>query len=65
MKIHIDVTVKNIGAGHAIQQGSTTFYDLVDVRCGEQQIFPIGGDIIDEIGGFLEKGEMTSHYIGI
>ena len=27
----------------------------VDMRCGEQQIFPIGGDIIDEIGGFWRR----------
>ena len=55
-EIHIDVTVKILVLDMRFQRGSTAFYDLTcrhrDVV--DNRFFPIGGDIIDEIGGFGE-----------
>jgi hypothetical protein len=61
-EIHIDVTVTNIGAGHAIPTGVPLRSMIlhVEMHCGDEKIQPKSGDIIDEIGGFLEKKTITS-----
>lgn len=51
------VTVRNVGAGHAIPTGEPlrSLVLFVRARCGAQAQVAIGGDAIPEFGGWLDR----------
>ena len=51
------VTVRNVGAGHAIPTGEPlrSLLLFVRARCGEEQLIATGGDAIPEFGGWLDR----------
>ena len=53
----VSVTVRNVGPGHAIPTGepSRMIILLVDAYCGSSELQAIGGDVVPEFGGYLEK----------
>jgi hypothetical protein len=53
------VTVRNVGAGHAIPTGEPlrSLLLFVRARCGEMPQVAIGGDAIPEFGGWLDRKE--------
>jgi hypothetical protein len=54
--LSVDVTVENVGPGHALPTGEPlrNLLLLVDVRCDGAPLDPIGGDIVPALGGALE-----------
>lgn len=53
------IQTKNIGAGHAVPTGhpSRSVILLVSAYCDETELSAIGGDVVQDIGGYLEKKE--------
>lgn len=51
------VTVRNVGAGHAIPTGEPlrSLVLFVRARCGDQPLVAIDGDAIPELGGWLDR----------
>lgn len=51
------VTVKNVGAGHALPTGEPmrAMILVVQAFCGETEQVAIGGDAISDIGGYLDR----------
>jgi hypothetical protein len=51
------VTVRNVGAGHAIPTGEPlrSLVLFVQARCGDQPLLAIDGDAIPEFGGALDR----------
>jgi hypothetical protein len=51
------VTVRNVGAGHAIPTGEPlrSLLLFVQARCGVQPLVATGGDAIPEFGGWLDR----------
>ncbi len=52
-----EVTVRNVGAGHAIPTGEPlrSLVLFVQARCGDQGLIAIDGDAIPEFGGALDR----------
>ena len=61
-ELHVQVQVQNIGAGHAIPTGVPlrSLILRVEVNCDDEKIWPSSGDIVDEIGGYIEKQDLSS-----
>jgi hypothetical protein len=55
--LSVDVTVRNVGAGHAIPTGEPlrSLLLFVRARCGDAPQVAIGGDAIPEFGGWLDR----------
>lgn len=55
--LDVDATVTNRGAGHALPSGEAmrAMFLLVEARCGDVPLPPIGGDVVPEIGGVHER----------
>lgn len=51
------ITVRNVGAGHAIPTGEPlrSLLLFVRARCGDQTLLAIDGDVIPEFGGWLDR----------
>ena len=51
------VTVRNAGAGHAIPTGEPlrSLLLLVEARCGDEVLVPVGGAVVPDHAGFLER----------
>ena len=61
-ELHVHVTVQNIGAGHAIPTGVPlrSLILQVNATCDGEKIWPSSGDIIDEVGGYIQKQYVSS-----
>ncbi len=57
--VQAQVTVTNVGAGHAVPTGEPmrALLLLVTARCGETVLSPTGGDAVADVGGALDVRE--------
>jgi hypothetical protein len=55
-ELFAEVTVRNLGAGHALPTGEPlrAVFVVVDAWCGDERATPLGGHVVDELGGSLE-----------
>ncbi len=62
--LHVEVTVTNVGAGHAVPTGEPgrAVFVAVDARCAEARLLPVGGDAIDDLGGALDRQDSGSDW---
>ncbi|MCB9796478.1 MAG: hypothetical protein H6741_27595 [Alphaproteobacteria bacterium] len=53
----VEAVVRNVGPGHAIPTGEPlrTLLLLVEARCDGTPLQPIGGDVVSDVGGALER----------
>ena len=60
------VTVKNVGAGHAIPTGEPlrNLVLLVEARCGDETLVPVGGDVVPLFAGALEVRDASESWEG-
>ena len=58
------VTVKNVGAGHAIPTGEPlrNLVLLVEARCGDEPLAPVGGDVVPLFAGALEVRDASQSW---
>lgn len=58
-ELRATVTVRNVGAGHAIPTGvpMRSMVLHVSARCGDTELTAIGGDAIDDVGGATQVQE--------
>lgn len=59
--LEAEVTVTNVGAGHAVPTGEPmrALLLLVTARCGQEDLRPTGGDAVSEVGGVLDVRERS------
>lgn len=62
--LEADVTVKNVGAGHAIPTGEPmrTIVLAVEARCGDTPLPAIGGDAVPAFGGALATKDASGDW---
>ncbi|NUN13958.1 MAG: hypothetical protein HUU55_10035 [Myxococcales bacterium] len=58
------ITVKNVGAGHAIPTGEPMRSMIVVVQafCGTTELTAIGGDAISDVGGYLDRRQVDQGF---
>jgi hypothetical protein len=67
--VRAEVTVRNVGPGHALPTGEPMRHLVLRVaaRCGDAPLRPVGGDVIPDFGGALaiqERGADWSRWPG-
>lgn len=52
-----ELTVRNVGAGHAIPTGEPlrSMLLFVSARCGDEALAAVGGDVVPDFGGALDR----------
>jgi hypothetical protein len=63
-RVIANVTVKNVGAGHAIPTGEPlrSLILLVEARCGDRTLPAIAGDVVPDFGGFLARRARSENF---
>lgn len=63
-QLHVELTVTNVGAGHAVPTGEPgrAVIVLVDARCADDPLVAVGGDAIADLGGALRRKDGSADW---